>query len=119
MFPSDASLIMRRSLEGRKEAPVNTAALVKMDSCGGQDTPQEMRVLYDYNAWANHARGMRLQRFRRKSLFRRWAQLCSVRDTLAILYGAEWIWLERFQGRSPSSLPDTTQFKNMAELRER
>src|SRR5258708_40010379 len=43
----------------------------------------------------------------------------SVRDTLAHLYGAEWIWLERFQGRSPSSLPDTTQFKNMAELRER
>jgi uncharacterized damage-inducible protein DinB len=42
----------------------------------------------------------------------------SVRDTLAHIYGAEWIWLERFQGRSPSSLPDTTQFKDIASLGE-
>ncbi len=28
----------------------------------------------------------------------------SVRDTLAHLYGAEWIWNERFKGRSPSAL---------------
>jgi uncharacterized damage-inducible protein DinB len=43
----------------------------------------------------------------------------SVRDTLAHIWGAEWIWLERFQGRSPSSLPDPTQFQDMATLRER
>ncbi len=43
----------------------------------------------------------------------------SVRDTLAHLYGAEWIWLERFQGRSPASLPDARQFASLASLRER
>ena len=43
----------------------------------------------------------------------------SVRDTLAHIYGAEWIWLERFQGRSPASLPDVNQFANLASLRER
>src|SRR2546430_60504 len=43
----------------------------------------------------------------------------SVRDTLAHIYGAEWIWLERFQGRSPASLPDTAQFKDIASLKER
>src|SRR5260370_7731846 len=43
----------------------------------------------------------------------------SVRDTLAHIFGAEWLWLERFQGRSPASLPDTTQFKDAASLRER
>ncbi len=43
----------------------------------------------------------------------------SVRDTLAHIYGGEWVWLERFQGRSPSSLPDTTQFQDNASLKER
>jgi len=41
----------------------------------------------------------------------------SVRDTLAHICGAEWIWLERFQGRSPASLPDTTQFNDVPTLR--
>src|SRR5216683_1964765 len=43
----------------------------------------------------------------------------SVRDTLAHIFGAEWIWLERFQGRSPASLPDTTQYPDVATLGER
>jgi len=29
----------------------------------------------------------------------------------------EWIRLERFQGRSPASLPDTTQIKEVASLK--
>ena len=43
----------------------------------------------------------------------------SIFGTLLHMAGAEWIWLERFQGRSPSSLPDATQFPDMASLRER
>jgi uncharacterized damage-inducible protein DinB len=83
-------------------------------------TPQEMRVLYDYHAWANHrsldaASALSAEQFVRPM----GSSFGSVRDTLAHLYGAEWIWLERFQGRSPSSLPDTTQFKDLASLRER
>ena len=42
----------------------------------------------------------------------------SVRDTLAHIYGAESVWLERFHGRSPSALPDVTQFSDVASLRE-
>jgi uncharacterized damage-inducible protein DinB len=41
----------------------------------------------------------------------------SVRDTLAHICGAEWIWLERFQGRSPSSLPDVSEFADAPSLR--
>jgi uncharacterized damage-inducible protein DinB len=83
-------------------------------------TPQEMRVLYDYNAWANHrsleaASALSAEKFVQPM----GSSFGSVRDTLAHIYGAEWIWLERFQGRSPSSLPDTMQFKDMAGLRER
>src|SRR3982074_1451698 len=83
-------------------------------------SPEEMLHLYEYNAWANRrsltaASALTPEQFTKPL----GSSFSSVRDTLAHLYGAEWIWLERFQGRSPSSLPDTTQFKNMAELRER
>ncbi len=30
----------------------------------------------------------------------------SVRGTLAHVYGADWVWLERFHGRSPRSVPE-------------
>jgi uncharacterized damage-inducible protein DinB len=83
-------------------------------------TPQEMRTLYDYNAWANHrsieaAAALMAEKFVQPM----GSSFGSVRDTLAHIWGAEWIWLERFQGRSPSSLPDTAQFQDMASLRER
>lgn len=83
-------------------------------------TLQEMRLLYDYNAWANH-RSMKAAASLTAEQFVKplGSSFGSVRDTLGHLYGAEWIWLERFQGRSPSSLPDSTQFKDIAGLRER
>lgn len=83
-------------------------------------TPQEMRLLYDYNSWANRrsleaASALTAEKFVQPM----GSSFGSVRDTLAHIWGAEWIWLERFQGRSPSSLPDTTQFPDMGSLRER
>ena len=83
-------------------------------------TPEEMGTLYDYNAWANHrqleaASKLTIEQFVKPM----GSSFGSVRDTLAHIFGAEWIWLERFQGRSPSSLPDTTQFKDLASLQER
>jgi uncharacterized damage-inducible protein DinB len=81
-------------------------------------TPEEMRVLYDYNAWANHreldaASVLTPEQFLKPMH----SSFSSIRDTLAHICGAEWIWLERFQGRSPSSLPDTAQFSDVASLR--
>ena len=83
-------------------------------------TPEDIRSLYDYNAWANHrslkaASALTAEQFT-KALGNSFS---SVRDTLAHIYGGEWVWLERFQGRSPSSLPDTTQFADVAGLQER
>lgn len=83
-------------------------------------TPQEMRVLYDYNAWANHRALEAACRLTPEQFVQPMgSSFGSVRDTLAHIYGAEWLWLERFQGRSPASLPDATQFKDVAGLRER
>ena len=83
-------------------------------------TPEDMRALYDFNAWANRralhaASALKPEEFTRTM----GSSFSSVRDTLAHIYGAEWIWLERFQGRSPSALPDTAQFADVASLRDR
>ncbi len=83
-------------------------------------SPEDMRQLYDYNAWANR-RAMEAAGALAPEQFTKplGSSFSSVRDTLAHIYGGEWIWLERFQGRSPASLPDVTRFANLASLRER
>ena len=83
-------------------------------------SPEDMRQLYDYNAWANR-RAMEAADALTPEQFTKplGSSFSSVRDTLAHIYGAEWVWLERFQGCSPTSLPDVTQFANLASLRER
>jgi uncharacterized damage-inducible protein DinB len=83
-------------------------------------TPEEMCTLYDYNAWANRraldaARELTNEQFVKPM----GSSFGSVRDTLAHICGAEWIWMERFHGRSPASLPDTGTFEDVASLREK
>ena len=43
----------------------------------------------------------------------------SVRDTLAHLVLVEWIWRERFEGRSPRSIPPTSEFPTLASIIDR
>jgi len=43
----------------------------------------------------------------------------SVRDTLIHLAGADWLWLERWNGRSHSALPDDWKKLTFDELAER
>ena len=80
-------------------------------------TPEEMRVLYDYNAWANHralqaASALTPEQFTHAL----GSSFSSVRDTLAHICAGEWVWMERFQGRSPSAFPDAQQFTTPATL---
>ena len=42
----------------------------------------------------------------------------SVRDTLAHLHAAGWLWDERLKGRRPSALPPGSRFEDLAALRE-
>ena len=82
-------------------------------------SPEEIRPLYEYNAWANRrslsaSEKLTVEQFTKPM----GSSFPSVRDTLAHIYGAEWIWLERFQGRSPSALPDVSQFRDVRTLRE-
>ncbi|MCL4524360.1 MAG: DinB family protein, partial [Acidobacteria bacterium] len=43
----------------------------------------------------------------------------SVRDTLTHIMGGQWIWLERWQGRTPTKLPAATDFPDLTSLRKR
>ena len=43
----------------------------------------------------------------------------SVRDTLAHLVGAEWLWLERWSGRSPRTMPAAEEFPTIERVAER
>jgi uncharacterized damage-inducible protein DinB len=40
----------------------------------------------------------------------------SLRDTLAHLVGAEWLWLERWKQRHPTALPAASEFPRLALL---
>lgn len=81
---------------------------------------EDFRLLYDYNSWANHrtldsCAGLSQEQFTRDlgSSFR------SVRDTLAHIYGAEWLWLERWHGRIPNALPSPADFPDFNSVRSR
>jgi len=43
----------------------------------------------------------------------------SVRDTLAHILGAEWMYLERWQGRSPKASRDPATFPTVQSLESR
>jgi uncharacterized damage-inducible protein DinB len=82
--------------------------------------PAEMLTLYEYNAWADR-RALEAAGALSKEQFVKplGSSFSSVRDTLAHIFGAEWIWLERFEGRSPSSFPDTTGLDDIEKLKAR
>src|SRR5215470_15880182 len=90
-----------------------------MLECGFSMSPAEVRLLYDYNAWANRRSLSAAEKLTNEQFLKPMgSSFCSIRDTLAHIHGAEWIWLERFQGRSPAALPEVTRFANVESLRE-
>jgi uncharacterized damage-inducible protein DinB len=81
-------------------------------------TMELLRLLFQYNQWADRrmveaCSALTNEQFTRDlgSSFR------SVRDTLVHLYGAEWVWNERIEGRSPTSLVAGTGFPDLASVR--
>ena len=81
-------------------------------------TQPELRVLVDYHYWARDRMlaaidPLDLDQFTRDlgNSFR------SVRDTLSHLQGAEWIWLSRFQGTSPTTLLPHERFTDLGAVR--
>ena len=81
---------------------------------------EDIRTLYAFNSWANHrsldsCAALSNEQFTRDlgSSFK------SVRDTLVHILGAEWVWLERWHGRSQTSLLPAQDFSDLASVRAR
>jgi uncharacterized damage-inducible protein DinB len=82
-------------------------------------TPELTRQLFDYNHWANNrALEAAAQLTDEQFIKPLGSSFSSVRDTLAHICGGEIVWLERFQGRTPSTFPDTSSAQTVATLRE-
>ncbi|HXX17016.1 MAG TPA: DinB family protein [Candidatus Eremiobacteraceae bacterium] len=80
--------------------------------------PQEMATLYEYNAWANRRMLEAVSPLSKEEFTKPLgSSFSSLRDTAAHIYGVEWLWFERFQGRSPSAIPDDPEFADVARLK--
>jgi len=79
-----------------------------------------IRELYDYNHWANQ-RVLSAMTPLTDDMFTRnmGNSFVSLRDTLAHILGAEWIWLERWLGRSPKALLSASDFPTLQALQQR
>lgn len=80
----------------------------------------DVEYLYEYNRWAN-ARVLDAVSKLTPEHFARDLQSShrSVRDTLAHILAAEWIWLERWNGVSPNALLTPTDFPTVESLATR
>jgi uncharacterized damage-inducible protein DinB len=79
-----------------------------------------IRQLYDYNRWAGHRTLTVASTLPSDDFLRAMGNsFSSVRDTLAHILGAEWIWLERWRGRSPKALLDPAAFPTAQSLESR
>ena len=78
-----------------------------------------IRGLYDYHQWANRrlfdvAAGLG-EELASRDLGRHWS-FPTITGMFGHLHGADWIWLERWLGRSPTRLPGA-EFATLAALR--
>ena len=78
----------------------------------------DIQLLYEYNRWANSqtldaSAKLTEEQFTKdlSSSYR------SVRDTLAHILAAEWIWLTRWNGVSPRALLNPLDFPDLGSLR--
>lgn len=81
---------------------------------------QDIFTLFEYNAWANARVLGAVEPLSSEEFLRDLKNsFPSVRDTLAHILGAEWIWLRRWHGDSPSALMTAAEFPNVASLKDR
>ena len=80
----------------------------------------DIRRFFAYDEWANErvflcAGQLTDEQYRQHVV----SSFPSVAATLAHIVGAEWVWLERFRGNSPSSPEEWLEAPSLLRLRER
>jgi uncharacterized damage-inducible protein DinB len=81
---------------------------------------EEVVGLVEFNAWANRrvlgaVAALTQEQFTKEL----GSSFASVKDTLMHIFGVEWVWLERLQGRSPSGIPDAKEYGEVSRLAAR
>ena len=79
---------------------------------------QDVHLLIDFHGWARDrmldaVAALPAEQFTRDL----GNSFPSVRDTVAHIYGADWIWCSRWEGETPAGLPDPKGFADVASLR--
>lgn len=81
---------------------------------------EALRELYDYNSWARHHQLAVCEGLSDEQLSRPLgSSFGSLLDTLQHLLGAEWVWMERFDGREARSVPWYEETQSLTSLRSR
>ena len=81
---------------------------------------ETIRELYGYNRWANARSLQAASTVSHEDFIKEvGGSFASLRGTLAHMYGAEWIWLERWRGTSPRKLPFSLDFPDVETIRSR
>lgn len=77
-----------------------------------------IRALYEYNSWANQRTLDACAGLSEAQLDQDLgASYKSVRGTLAHIFGVEWLWLERWHGRSHDGLPALSEYPTFESIR--
>jgi uncharacterized damage-inducible protein DinB len=79
---------------------------------------QDIRYFHDYNRWANHLILDAVEAISPEEQMRdRGVSHQSIHGTLVHLLFAEWVWLHRWQGASPSAPLKAEDFPDLASIR--
>ena len=79
-----------------------------------------LRELYNYNFWARDQQLAACAKLSDEQFSRPLgSSFGSLRDTLAHLLGADWVWLQRFHGQSPRSVPWANEVQTLEAIRGR
>lgn len=79
-----------------------------------------IRTLYNYNAWANRRVLDTAARLSPEQLQATMGtSFDSIHATLVHVMGAQWIWLSRWQGMSPTALFNPADYPDLAAIRQR
>ncbi len=84
------------------------------------DVSHYLQLLYDYHYWANNriliaAAGLTAEQLHNQQ-GHSWG---SIHGILLHMLNAEWIWLRRWHGQSPSAFPSPTDFPTLDAIRDR
>jgi uncharacterized damage-inducible protein DinB len=81
---------------------------------------ESIATLFDYNAWANHrtldaCAGISNEKF----VSQIGGSFGSLRNTLSHIMDVEWLYHERWNGRSPAGLPKAEDYPDLTSIRTR